>query len=60
MRSWSHYAMHVIGLFHAPAALLKLKEPPSTYCIVCWVGPTTDLDVMVRGKLHNRACVSLL
>jgi hypothetical protein len=41
--------MHVNGLFHAPAALLKLKELPSTCCIERWVEPTTDLDVMVRG-----------
>jgi hypothetical protein len=52
--------MYVNGLFHAAAALLEFKEPHSTYCIVRWVGPTTHLDVMVRGKLPNRACISLL
>jgi hypothetical protein len=49
--------MEVNGLFHAPTALLRFKEPPSTYCKVRCTGPITDLDVVFKGRIPNKACL---
>jgi hypothetical protein len=38
--------MEASGQRHAPAALPPGKEPPGTYWIGGWVGPTTGLDAV--------------
>jgi hypothetical protein len=43
--------MEVSGKLHDLVALIKVKEPPCTYCIGAWLGPWVGLDAVENSKM---------